>query len=190
MQEQSTTVEEWRTIPGLDGLYQASSIGRIRSLKNSRGRPCGTPRILKQCRATGGAVKYCTVSPSVNGKQCSMSVHVLVLLSFSGPRPPGFDACHLDGNSANNNLSNLKWGSRSENMGHSRLHGTMAMGERQGSAKLTNEQVLEIARRCGTSEYYKHIAADYAICRENVTRIALGKSWGWLTGNDERMRRR
>lgn len=43
-------------------------------------------------------------------------IHQLVALAFVGPRPsPVHEVRHLDGNPANNDASNLAWGTRSEN---------------------------------------------------------------------------
>src|SRR5271166_1685861 len=41
--------------------------------------------------------------------------HTLVLLTFVGPCPEGYECRHLDGNPANNRLRNLAWGTRLEN---------------------------------------------------------------------------
>lgn len=49
----------------------------------------------------------------VEGTECR--THVVVLEAFVGPRPSGHEALHLDANRANASLSNLKWGTRSEN---------------------------------------------------------------------------
>ena len=44
-------------------------------------------------------------------------VHVLVLEAFIGPRPsPDHVSMHLDGNTRNNHVSNLAWGTQSENL--------------------------------------------------------------------------
>jgi hypothetical protein len=47
-----------------------------------------------------------------------------VLEAFVGPRPPGLECRHLDGNPANSVLANLAWGTHSENMQDRVRHGT------------------------------------------------------------------
>ncbi|HEY9610494.1 HNH endonuclease [Allocoleopsis sp.] len=42
-------------------------------------------------------------------------IHRLVLLTFVGPCPEGFQACHKNSDRADNRLSNLTWGSRKRN---------------------------------------------------------------------------
>ena len=58
-----------------------------------------------------GTGKYDVVY--LNGKQCY--VHDLVLFFFAGPKPKGMWVDHLDRNSQNNNLSNLRYVTPSEN---------------------------------------------------------------------------
>lgn len=50
------------------------------------------------------------------GKGNSKLVHALVLLAFVGPRPDGFDILHMNHVPTDNRLSNLRYGTRSENM--------------------------------------------------------------------------
>ena len=44
-----------------------------------------------------------------DGKKKMRLAHRLVLEAFVGPCPQGQEACHRDGNAANNELSNLRW---------------------------------------------------------------------------------
>lgn len=82
--------EVWQDIPGYEGLYQASTYGRIKSLeryyKTGRGGIQLLPeRILKASPDTNGylGVLLC------NGKQKRMSVHRLIALTFL-PNPNNF----------------------------------------------------------------------------------------------------
>lgn len=74
---------------------------------------------------------------------------------------------HLDGNPANNRLSNLKWGTKVENESDKRRHGTSNVGPRNGQAKLNVDQVAEIRRR-------------YAV--GGVTQLALAREFGVSDG--------
>ncbi|CAO0835154.1 HNH endonuclease OS=Streptomyces microflavus OX=1919 GN=Smic_80730 PE=4 SV=1 [Streptomyces microflavus] len=58
-------------------------------------------------------------------------------------------ARHLDDNSQNNALVNLRWGSRSENEGDKVQHGTSNRGAGNGWAKLSDDDVREIRRLIG-----------------------------------------
>jgi hypothetical protein len=104
--------ETWAPIPGYEGRWEASTEGRIRSLPRRRTR--------------GGVLK-----PRVNkrgylslvlGRE-THEVHRLVALAFLGPRPEGGEVRHVDGNPLNPRLSNLTYGTRSENGLDKRAHG-------------------------------------------------------------------
>lgn len=71
----------------------------------------------KKSRSSG---QYCDVNlyqRSINGKGRGLrkKVHHLVLETFVGPRPINGVARHLNDNSLDNHLSNLKWGNQKEN---------------------------------------------------------------------------
>jgi HNH endonuclease/NUMOD4 motif len=109
-------VEVWCDVPGQEGCYQVSDHGRIRSVdrqitektgrvKNSRG------RILRPAAGASGHLSV-VLGRSVGSKQ----VHALVMLTFKGPYPLGQEVLHLDHNPGNNRFSNLRYGTRSENL--------------------------------------------------------------------------
>jgi hypothetical protein len=62
---------------------------------------------------------------ALDGRKTSRTVHSLVLESFRGLRPPGFDHTrHLNGLKSDNTLDNLRWSTAKENMADKVLHGT------------------------------------------------------------------
>lgn len=105
-------------------------------------------------------------------------VHRLVLEAFVGPCPPGLLACHKDGNPTNNNLSNLRWDTRSANAIDSINHGTFVRGEKNGRAKLTREDVRRIREvyASGEKSQYK-LAAEYGVAVTLVSRICRRMAW-------------
>jgi hypothetical protein len=64
------------------------------------------------------------VALKVDGKSTSFLVHRLMAIAFLGEPPPGCEVCHNDGDGTNNVLSNIRWGTRSENILDSVQHGT------------------------------------------------------------------
>jgi hypothetical protein len=103
---------EWRDIPAYKGAYQASSAGEIRSLPRTIIRSNGTP-----LRVRGGVIKQ-SVSRGrmvVNIGGRVRFVHQLVLEAFVGPRPAGLLVRHLNDNSADNRVENLRYGTPAEN---------------------------------------------------------------------------
>lgn len=113
--------ERWLPIPGYEGRYDVSDHGRVRSWLPWRNTP--VPRVLKPYYATarGG---YPTVRLQSNqGQEPSACIHRLVMLAFVGPMPDGQEVRHLDGDPTNNRLSNLTYGTSSENARDMVRHG-------------------------------------------------------------------
>ena len=115
----SNPTEVWKDVPGYEGRYQVSNFGRVRSLPHEVQvrRQSGTEfqkavpgRILRPGRMSSG---HLSVSL---GRHNSLCVHYLVLLAFVGPRPAGYDVCHIDGDPTNNYLDNLRYDTRVENI--------------------------------------------------------------------------
>lgn len=80
------------------------------------------PRIL---RPTPNLDGYPVVLLYSDGRRPSHKVAALVMLAFVGPLPPGLETRHLDGDHHNNNrLTNLAYGTRSENQLDRVRHGT------------------------------------------------------------------
>lgn len=103
-------METWRDIPDYEGHYQASNLGRIRSIKYPK------KQILNQ-RTNG---KYLQVSLTINNKPKLFLVHRLVWISFNGKTNLDVDhieeGCHTD-----NRLENLQILSRRDNVSKYRL---------------------------------------------------------------------
>jgi hypothetical protein len=114
---------------------------------------------------------------TLEGKRRLMSVHRLVLITFSGMPAAGMECCHNNGNGSDNRLINLRWDTRKGNMADQLLHGTRNHGERNGSAKLTIEGVREIRRRIAAGESQKSIAASMGVCQPQICHINTGKTW-------------
>lgn len=106
-----STRESWLAVPGYEGSYEVSDLGRIRSWRPWRGNP--VPRVLAAHPDTNGhrRVRLCH-----EGDVEQAGVHQLVMLAFVGPVPEGMEVLHGDDVKTNNALSNLRYGTRSENM--------------------------------------------------------------------------
>lgn len=102
------TPEEWRPIPGWEGYYEASTRGRIRSMKRA------TPYLMTpQWNPAKGKFH---IILSIGGKQHTKYLHTLVATTFHGPRPDGMWALHNDDDSHNNRPENLRWDTPSSNV--------------------------------------------------------------------------
>ena len=115
-----TQIEEWRDIPGWEDYYQVSDHGRVRSLDRDVARTDGRSsrikgRILRPGVSKSGRDRYPRVGFSRGGQLHMQKVHLLVAEAFLGERPPGMVCRHLNDNQSDNRVSNLAWGTASEN---------------------------------------------------------------------------
>lgn len=114
-------------------------------------------------------------------------VHHLVLSLFVRPRYDGEVARHLDGNPANNDATNLCWGTQAENWNDKRLHGRATVGERHGRARLSEQDVFAIRKTvivrhgsakasCGFET--KHtLARRYGVSIHTIDAVRAGAIW-------------
>lgn len=122
----TTTTEQWRDVPGWEGIYEVSDHGRVRSLDRQKeyrdGRIYSYPgRILKLRVNQKG---YLRAGLYDGSKAKDWYIHRLVMRAFVGPCPEGMQVCHDDGDKTNNRLDNLRYGSQSDNEYDKQKHGT------------------------------------------------------------------
>lgn len=110
--------EEWLPVRGFEGVYSVSSFGRVRRDLRSPGATAG--RILTPSEGHKG---HLSVELSYLGESRQRLVHRLVLEAFC-PSDREIEGRHKNGVSGDNRLSNLEWGSSSENRYDSVRHGT------------------------------------------------------------------
>ena len=164
------TQEEWRAIPGYEGIYEVSSFGRIKSLKRYHHKK---DRILSLIRHPCG---YRCVNLSLDGNATKTLIHQLVTKAFLGQCPDGLEINHKNGKKADNRLVNLEYVTRSQNHFHSRRVLGRTVGETHGMAKLTNQQVFEIRALAGTMSHEK-IGKRFGVSGSAAGNIIRRKRW-------------
>lgn len=105
--------EIWKDIEGYEGLYQVSSLGRVRGLDRYSGSKFIRGQLLRGAKSNRG---YLCVLLWNNKKKKKYSVHRLVAEAFI-PNPflkPCVD--HIDTDKTNNTVMNLRWVTHQENM--------------------------------------------------------------------------
>ena len=123
--------EEWKDIPGYEGLYEASSFGRIRTKDGKTTSNARFPvRVWKQ-RILKTKVeqrkKSLLSDERVNlwkdgiNKTCLVSR--LVAMTWVDGYKEGLTVNHKDGNPMNNIPNNLEWISHGDNIRHGFSHG-------------------------------------------------------------------
>ena len=117
--------ESWLPIPGWEGMYEVSDLGRVRSLPRKN-----HPRLTLLASYPMKRGGYTAVSLSRDNHTHTSAVHKLVALAFLGPRPDGMEVRHLNGDATDPRLVNLAYGTPSENQRDRLRHGTHHYGNR------------------------------------------------------------
>lgn len=164
--------EQWQDVAGYKGFYQASDLGRIKSLDRIVIHRLNGPVKLKgKVLSPGMTGPYLSVSLSKGGIQTTVRVHRLVAEAWLGPCPDGMEVCHGEGGQLDNSISNLSYGTRSDNNFDKRRDGT--------------HRGRPVRRSDGVKFINMHIAAEETGCHQNsICRVCKGKQktsggYGW-----------
>ncbi len=153
----------WNSVPGYPG-YSVTKTGLIK----------GPRRILRPMEAESCHL-YVIAYHEKKGRK--LFVHKAVLLAFKGPCPNSCESRHLDGNPKNNYADNLEWGTRIEQRLDARRHGTLPIGERSGTCKLTEEQVRLIKISMKSS---RNLGREFGVSHTTILAARNGHHWGHL----------
>lgn len=128
MENNNEEVEKFRDIPGYEGLYQVSDMGRVKSLAKEVIRSNGSKLIYKDTilnpALNSNGYKICRLSKSK--KYTSIEVHQLVARAFLGHVPDGYTIVvdHINNIKTQNNIKNLQLISHRENCSKDKKGGT------------------------------------------------------------------
>lgn len=160
---------KWKPLVGYEELYRISSIGDVFSLRSLK--------MLKKTINHKGYIRYQLYK---NGKTINIMAHRAVLLAFIGPCPPGMQCGHLDGNPANNKLTNLKWVTPLENARHKIRHGT----HQTRTSKLTDRDVIDIKQRYvrtgRNASNSVALSKEFGVAQRTILSIISGEIWGHI----------
>lgn len=168
---------EWREIPGFPG-YFAGSDGHIWSRVRC-------PEAKRLAGADRGDGRRIVVVKRDDGRLVTQRVHRLVCIAFHGQPPfPRAEARHLNDVCDDNVPTNLRWGTRRQNIEDAIANGRMRLGSRRSDAKLNEEQVAEIlaadmhpGRR---PSMIKELAAKFGVSTHTIRHARSGHSWKWM----------
>lgn len=164
-------MEEWRAIAGYNGLYEVSNTGKVRS-NNYLGH--GNQKELSQWNNGG----YLRVTLHKNGKTKKHLVHRLIAETFI-PNPWNKpEVNHKDGNKRNNNVSNLEWSTRKENLDHADKTGLRdaSIEAILSSNKRLSRPIIAINVETGEERYFESIqAAQRELGTKDINAVLSGK---------------
>jgi hypothetical protein len=156
--------ERWADVPGYPG-YRINTLGEI------TGKRSDTRSGLRAEAGEQGHLRvrlYRDDSPRGGDR---LLIHRLVLEAFvrSGP---GEQARHLNGDASDNRLSNLRWGTQSDNWRDRLEH-----GHGRSYSKITGDDAEDVRARYLAGESAYRIARDYPISDTQVRNIVSGRQW-------------
>lgn len=176
--------ERWLPVVGHEGFYEVSDCGRVKRIASGKGATPG--RVL-----AGGIDKdgYVLVSLWVENQQTMCKVHRLVATAFIGhPTQQQPETRHLDGNPANNHLTNLQWGSGAENIEDRTKHGRFIgaikplKGVDNPANKLSEADIRKIRQLLANGVTQKGIAIRFNVNQTLVSAIKCKKKWRDVNG--------
>ncbi len=168
--------EIWKDIPSYEGKYQASTLGRIKSLErtiHSSNQVSSFDITIKARILQPGKRDKCGhLSVVLNNPRKSFSVHQLVMLVFVGAPPSGCCVLHNNGNPADNRLSNLRYDTQSENI---------IDVFRQGRAwkKLSAEDAEQIKFGLYCKFSCRELGEMYGVAHQTISKIKNGVRFTW-----------
>jgi len=111
MNRNNTVKEEWRDVPNYEGYYQASDLGRVRSLDRTITYVDGRKRFYKG-RVMDGSVnkEYRQTVLYIDGIGRSFKFSQLVAMAFLGHEPNGHNLVvdHINGDKSDDRVENLR----------------------------------------------------------------------------------
>ena len=131
----SNMIEDWKDIPGYEGLYVVSNNGRVMNVRSGR--------VLK---VFDNYLGYKIVSLCRSGKQKTFSVHRLVAEAFIKNPDNLREVNHKDEDKSNNNVDNLEWCDRKYNVNY---------GSRMDKVRKTKEMSGYWTGVSKTKDYHK-----------------------------------
>lgn len=171
--------EIWKDIPGYEGKYQVSNLGRIKSLKRKvlgknpyTGKPfmrTVNERILRPARFC----KCGHLSIPLGKGVCGKPIHRLVMEAFVGKAPPGMEVLHRNGIPTDNRLTNLRYGTRTEN-----ILDVYYQGKRWRKLSIEDVEEIRFGLYCGICG--RELARMYNVAESAISSIKRGRSFQWL----------
>lgn len=174
--------EIWKPVLGYESYYEVSSLGRIRTIEREIVLPSHRylkkQKLLTQFKDGRGYLHVKLYNGK--GKCKSITSHRIVALGFLDNPSNLPEINHIDGNKHNNNLNNLEWISRSDNIKHAYLtrDPQTYKGSGNKNSKLKEEEVVKIREEYKKGKItYKDLSKKYNVGITLVGYIIKNQVW-------------
>jgi len=176
--------EEWRPVVGHEKAYEVSSLGRVRSLDRVIERAMGWKarhgelvvtktirgKILKPQRLDGR--RYWTVT--IGGRP--RKIHHLVGAAFCGPKPEGHFWLHRNDDADNNRATNIRPGTRGDNVQDAKANGRFPLGSERRGAKLNERSAAAVLGLKGAVSQ-NELAAAIGVSASTIQAVHDRRTW-------------
>lgn len=169
--------EEWKPIPGYEGLYEISNYGRVKSYQYVKTDKTNERILIPSKQLTG----YVSVSLYKDRKMKTVHVHRLVAENFI-PNPDNLPVVnHKDEIRSNNYVENLEWCTHAYNLSYGTTRERIAEKNRKPILQLDKEgnvikkwpSISEAAESLGYIASNSHIID----CLKGRHKTAHGYGW-------------
>lgn len=156
-----------KAVPGYEGLYCVTEDGRVWSERSKK--------FVGGYRARDGYV-FAVLMRKYH--RWYVGVHRLVALAFIGNPGAGLEINHKNGVRDDNRIENLEWVTHIQNCKPDRALNLIASrprGEKNGSAKYTDDQINEVRVLKAAGYSQTEISAQTGISQQHVSNVLSGK---------------
>ena len=151
--------EIWKDIPEYEGLYEASSHGRVRSKEGKvtyseyHGERVWKSRILKEKNPNKKGRRDKRVDLWKDGKPKTFLVSRIIATTFIHNPENKESVNHIDGDHRNNHVENLEWSSYNENSNHAFDNDLMPTNIRVTLIRTSNQESHSFRSMAKASEF-------------------------------------
>ena len=152
--------------------YYVNRLGKVFSTNTRNGKTICMKTTVSNC-----GYEMVIIGGRKNAKNAL--VHRLVANAFIPNPTKKPEVNHIDGNKLNNNMDSLEWVTKSENMKHAIEHNLIdfVRGEDSSSAKITNQEAIDIINLFIIGKSNDFIANKYGLHSRYVSLIRHKKRW-------------
>jgi len=156
--------EIWKDVPGFEGLYQASNMGRIASIRYGF-------KLMSLVRNPTG---YLQVAFRVNNSIKRGMVHVFIAKTFLNQCEDCTQVDHINNVKTDNRVENLQWISRSDNMKNNYSRGVTSIDKLRSKGKRV-ELFDKDGNSIGVFDKLRDAANHLGVQHGNLSALVNGK---------------